>query len=125
MFEMMIYMAGVIVMAAAFAIRTPDQEARMVVLLSLFWPLSLLFVLFISALWAIKWDFDVAKSLVYVFTPREGEDVCTVEQARAILMGRVMNKARYPAQSTSPTSNLMEQFEAAACAEALDYLEYL
>lgn len=68
---------------------------------------------------------SVAKSLVYVFTPREGENECTVEQARNILMGRVMNKARYPAQSTSPTSNLMEQFEAAACAEALDYLEYL
>ena len=60
MFEMMIYMAGVIVMAAAFAIRTPDQEARMVVLLSLFWPLSLVFVLFMSIIWAIKWDFDVA-----------------------------------------------------------------
>lgn len=60
MFEMMIYMAGVIVMAAAFAIRTPDQDLRMVVLLSLFWPLTLLFVLLMSIIWAIKWDFDVA-----------------------------------------------------------------
>jgi hypothetical protein len=55
-----IYMAGMIVMAGAFAIRTPDQNTRLVFLLSLFWPLSLLFVLFMSILWAIKWDFDVA-----------------------------------------------------------------
>lgn len=60
MTEITIYMAGVIVMAAAFAIRTPDQDLRMVVLLSLFWPLSLMFVLFMSIIWAIKWDFDVA-----------------------------------------------------------------
>lgn len=55
-----IYMAGVIVMAAAFAIRTPDQDLRLVFLLSLFWPLTLLFTLLMSILWAIKWDFDVA-----------------------------------------------------------------
>jgi hypothetical protein len=36
-----------------------------------------------------------------------------------------MNKARYPAQSTSPTSNLMEQYEAAAYAEALDELKHM
>jgi hypothetical protein len=61
MFEMMaIYMAGVILTAAAFAARTPHQELRMVFLLSLFWPLSLVFTLFMSIIWAIKWDFDVA-----------------------------------------------------------------
>ena len=60
MFELMIYMTGVIVMAAAFAIRTPYQDLRTVVLLSLFWPLSLLFTLFMSIIWTIKWDFDVA-----------------------------------------------------------------
>lgn len=68
---------------------------------------------------------SVARSLVYAFTPREGETTCTVQQARDTCRDRIMNKARYPAQSTSPTSNLMEQFEAAAYAEALDYLEYL
>jgi hypothetical protein len=60
MTELTIYMAGVIVMAAAFAIRTPDQDLRMVVLLSLFWPLTLVFTLMMSIIWAIKWDFDVA-----------------------------------------------------------------
>lgn len=64
MFElMMMYMAGVILMAAAFAARTPYQDLRMVFLLSLFWPLTLLFVLFIGALWAVKWDFDVAEGI--------------------------------------------------------------
>lgn len=67
----------------------------------------------------------VAQMLVYAFTEREGENMCTIEQARETMMDRVMNKARYPAQSTSPTSNLMEQYEAAAYAEALDELKYL
>lgn len=64
----------------------------------------------------------VAQMLVYGFTPKEGSPVYTVEQAVNFLTDRVMNKARYPAQSTSPTSNLMEQYEAAAYAEAIDDL---
>jgi hypothetical protein len=63
--------------------------------------------------------------LVSAFTEREGETTCTIEQARETLLDRVMNKARYPAQSTSPTSNLMEQYEAAAYAEALEELKYM
>ena len=83
--------------------------------------------------YALSWGNDafsnaarlkVANMLVYAFTEREGETVCTIEQARETLLDRVMNKARYPAQSTSPTSNLMEQYEAAAYAEALDELKY-
>jgi hypothetical protein len=67
----------------------------------------------------------VASMLVYGFTPTEGAPVYTVEQAIEFLTDRVMSKARYPAQSTSPTSNLMEQYEAAAYAEALDELRYM
>lgn len=83
---------------------------------------------------ALAWGNDVfkhaarlkiANMLVYAFTEREGDTVCTIEQARDTLLDRVMNKARYPAQSTSPTSNLMEQFEAAAYAEALDELKHI
>lgn len=59
MIEITIYMAGVIALAVAFAIRTPDQDLRIVVILSLLWPLSLLFTLFLSVIWSIKWDFDV------------------------------------------------------------------
>lgn len=84
--------------------------------------------------YALSWGNDVFKNaarlkvaqmLVYAFTPREGETTCTVEQARSTCLDRVMNKARYPAQSTSPTSNLMEQYEAAAYAEALDEMQYI
>ena len=84
--------------------------------------------------YALRWGNDVfknaarlkiAQQMVYMFTEREGDTVLTLEQARKILMESVMNKARWPAQSTSPTSNLMEQFEAAALAEALDELKHL
>jgi hypothetical protein len=83
---------------------------------------------------ALTWGLDafqnaarlrVAQMLVYGFTVKEGSPVYTVEQAREFLMDRVLNKARWPAQSTSPTSNLMEQYEAAAYAEALDELRYM
>jgi hypothetical protein len=83
---------------------------------------------------ALTWGLDafqaaarlrVANMLVYGFTPTEVFPVYTVEQAREFLMDRVLSKARYPAQSTSPTSNLMEQYEAAAYAEALDELKYI
>jgi len=83
---------------------------------------------------ALSWGLDafhnaarlkVASMLVYGFTPKEGSPVYTVEQAVEFLTDRVMSKARYPAQSTSPTSNLMEQYEAAAYAEALDELRYM
>jgi hypothetical protein len=83
---------------------------------------------------ALTWGLDafqnaarlkVASMLVYGFTPREGTSTCTIQEAREFLMDRVMNKARYPAQSTSPTSNLMEQYEAAAYTEALDVLKYM
>jgi hypothetical protein len=83
--------------------------------------------------YALSWANDVfknaarlkvAQKLVNAFTEREGDTVCTIEQARESCLQHVMNKARYPAQSTDPTANLMEQFEAAAYAEALDEMEY-
>jgi len=67
----------------------------------------------------------VANMLVEAFSPREGAHEYTVANAVSHLTDRVMGLARYPAQSTSPTSNLMEQYEAAAFAEALDELKYI
>lgn len=84
--------------------------------------------------YALEWGNDVfknaarlkvAKMLVLSFTPLDGRPSCTIEQARETLLDRVMHKARFPAQSTSATSNLMEQFETAAYAEALDELKYM
>jgi len=47
----------------------------------------------------------------------------TVEHVCRGLRNRLMNKSRWPAQSTSPTANLMEQYELAALTEAVEYLE--
>jgi len=49
----------------------------------------------------------------------------TLENIRSTLTDRVLHKAKYPAQSTSPTSNLIEQYELAACAEILSDLQYM
>jgi len=48
-----------------------------------------------------------------------------VDNIKATLMDRVLHRSKYPAQSTSPTSNLMEQYELSACAEILSDLQYI
>ncbi len=48
-----------------------------------------------------------------------------LDNIRSTLTDRVMHRAKYPPQSTSPTSNLIEQYELAACAEILSDLEYI
>lgn len=45
------------------------------------------------------------------------DEQTTVDNIRDHLMGHILHKSRYPAQSTSPTSNLIEQYELAAYAE--------
>lgn len=47
----------------------------------------------------------------------QGDDVV------AIVTDRVINKAKYPAHSTSPTSNLIERYELAALAEVLSAIK--
>ena len=53
------------------------------------------------------------------------DGTATLENIRSTLMDRVLHKSKYPPQSTSPTSNLVEQYELAACAEILSDLEYI
>lgn len=48
-----------------------------------------------------------------------------LDNIRSTLMDRVLHRAKYPAQSTSPTSNLIEQYELAACADILGDLQYV
>ena len=45
------------------------------------------------------------------------------ENIKDALMDRIMHKSRYPAQSSSPTSNLVEQYELSACAEIVGDLQ--
>lgn len=49
----------------------------------------------------------------------------TLDNIRSTLTDRVLHRAKYPPQSTSPTSNLIEQYEMAACAEILSDLQYV
>jgi len=53
------------------------------------------------------------------------DGTATVDNIRSTMMDRVLHKSKYPAQSTSPTSNLIEQYELAACADILSDLQYV
>jgi len=48
----------------------------------------------------------------------------SIAQIRELLTSDVIHKSKYPAHSTSPTSNLIEQYELAASAALLSDLEY-
>lgn len=67
----------------------------------------------------------VAKMLVYCFTDRPDQPAQSVEQVRKMLLEKITNRSKYPPQSTSPTANLMEQYELAALAEAYEEIAYL
>lgn len=47
-----------------------------------------------------------------------------LDNIRSTLMERVLHKSKYPPQSTSPTSNLIEQYELAVCSDILSDLQY-
>lgn len=47
------------------------------------------------------------------------EKPCTMQAVKDTLLDRVLHKSKYPAQSTSPCSNLMETYELAAYADML------
>lgn len=80
--------------------------------------------------YALSWGTDafqhaaqlrVLKQIIAALTDGDGN----LENIRSTMMDRVLHKSRYPAQSTSPTSNLIEQYELAACAEILSDLQYV
>lgn len=80
-----------------------------------------------DAAYALSWSNSVfsvaAKERVYkqvLNSINEGTDVDTIIGG---VTDRVLHKAKYPAQSTSPTSNLIEQYELAAWAEVLSDLQ--
>lgn len=53
-----------------------------------------------------------------------GEEQATIKQITAALTIRVLYGAKYPSHSTSPTSNLIAQYELAACASLLAELDF-
>ena len=88
----------------------------------------------------VKLDEDAAYALTWskaIFQAAAVESVCksilaaidketsTLENLKATLTDQVLHAAKYPAESTSPTSNLMDNYMTAAKAEILSDLEYL
>ena len=53
------------------------------------------------------------------------DGTANLENIRETMMSRVMHRSKYPPQSTSPTSNLIDQYELAACADILESIRYL
>jgi hypothetical protein len=53
------------------------------------------------------------------------DGTATLDNIRETMMDRVLHRSKYPPQSTSPTSNLIEQYELSACAEILSDLKYV
>ena len=82
-----------------------------------------------DAAYALTWSNSVfqaaAKERVYkqfiAFVTDEPEDI-NFDNLISFVTDHVLHKAKYPAQSTSPTSNLIEQYELAAWAEVLSAL---
>jgi hypothetical protein len=55
------YLVGVVVMASMFAVRAPHEELRVVLTLSVFWPISIVLIAFMFLLAVVGWDLDVAE----------------------------------------------------------------
>ncbi len=55
------YLVGVVVLAGLFALRAPHEDIRVVFVLSLFWPISVLLIALMFLLSAVGWDIDTAE----------------------------------------------------------------
>jgi hypothetical protein len=60
----------------------------------------------------------VLKRLINVL----GDAEATEDDVHSLLMANILHKSQYPAESSSPTSNLIEQYELAACSEIINDL---
>ncbi len=56
------YLVGIVVLAGLFAIRAPHEELRVVLALSVFWPISIVLIALMFLLSAVDWDIDTAPS---------------------------------------------------------------
>jgi hypothetical protein len=79
--------------------------------------------------YALTWSLDAFAGAAKLLVLNQvinalGNEETTVEHIRSSLTDRILHKSKYPPQSTSPTSNLIEQYELAACAELVSELQY-
>ena len=54
-----IYLAGALTIVGLWAARVPHENVRIVFMLAIMWPLTIVAVLFMIAITATGWDFDV------------------------------------------------------------------
>ena len=86
-----------------------------------------------NQLYALEWSLEmfqaVAKKQVYNtilawITNRDKADVMSeLDGVKSEILRQVIHMAKYPSQSTSPTSNLTKQYELAAWADSLEYFQ--
>jgi hypothetical protein len=57
-----IYMTGMILLMGMFAWRVPHEDCRIVFLLALIWPLSIVLILFMIFLELVGWKLEVVNS---------------------------------------------------------------
>lgn len=55
------YLVGVVVMAGLWAMRVPHEDIRVVFVLCLFWPVSVVLITLMFILSAVGWDIDTAE----------------------------------------------------------------
>jgi len=56
-----IYATGVILLVGAFAARVPHEDVKVVFLLGILWPVSILAILFMAGMTLVGWEMDLAK----------------------------------------------------------------
>jgi hypothetical protein len=56
------YLAGIVVLAGLWAMRVPHEDLRVVFVLCLFWPVSIVLIVLMSLLSAVGWEIDTAPS---------------------------------------------------------------
>lgn len=57
------YLVGVVALIGLWAVRIPHEDVRMVFLLGMFWPLTILLLIFTMALTLVGWEYDVIKGI--------------------------------------------------------------
>ena len=56
------YLVGVVVLAGLWAMRVPNEDLRVVFVLCLFWPVSIVLIALMFMLSAVGWEIDTAES---------------------------------------------------------------
>ena len=56
------YLVGIVVLAGLWAMRVPHEDLRVVFVLCLFWPVSIVLIVLMFLLSAVGWEIDSAPS---------------------------------------------------------------